>query len=430
MAQQSVSIGSSANDGTGDPLRTAFTKINANFSELYGDTAEANDILDDTSPQLGGNLDINGFNITSARSNEDIVIAPSGTGGVLASGLRLAGTTISADDSSTVNINEGLNVDGAITVEGATTLSGALAVTGVSTLSGSVVMDNITIDQSTISSSSNADINITPGGTGNIVAGAVTINGTTLSAADSSKITIAEALDVTGATTLSGLAYPTSDGDSGQVLQTDGSGTLSWASVSLGDLSIIGATIAAPSNAPLTLISSGSSVNIEGLSVAGNVISTTDSSAGVEITGNLIPSADGIYQLGSSSKRWQTAYLSAETLDIGGATISSDGTGSIAIAATGATLPSGSKVGTQNLMLGGKTTGSSGRPVQLVEVFVSDGSTVRSDAQILAQTANLELEFNGTVDDTPVYTEAQQTFTLSTGATLASNQTGVTLFQF
>ncbi len=35
MAQQTVSIGSSANDGTGDPLRTAFTKINANFTELY-----------------------------------------------------------------------------------------------------------------------------------------------------------------------------------------------------------------------------------------------------------------------------------------------------------------------------------------------------------------------------------------------------------
>jgi hypothetical protein len=197
-----------------------------------------------------------------------------------------------------------------------------------------------------------------------------------------------------------------------------------------GDISFVGATISAPTNAPLTLVSSGAAVEIEGLSVAGNVISTTDSSAGIEITGNLIPSADGTYQLGSSSRRWQTAYLSAETLDIGGATISSDGTGAIAIAATGATLPSGSKVGSQNLMLGGKTTASSGRPVQLVEVFVSDGSTVRSDAQILAQTANLELEFNGTVDDTPVYTEAQQTFTLSTGATLASNQTGVTLFQF
>ena len=159
MAQQTIGIGSSANDGTGDPLRTAFTKINTNFTELYGDTAEANDLLEDASPQLGGNLDINGFNITSARSNEDIVIAPSGTGGVLASGLRLAGTTISADDSSTVNINEGLNVDGAATVEGAATLSSTLAVSGATTLTTTTI-DNLTIQDANISSSSNADINL------------------------------------------------------------------------------------------------------------------------------------------------------------------------------------------------------------------------------------------------------------------------------
>ena len=35
MAQQIVSIGTVANDGTGDPVRTAGTKINANFTELY-----------------------------------------------------------------------------------------------------------------------------------------------------------------------------------------------------------------------------------------------------------------------------------------------------------------------------------------------------------------------------------------------------------
>ena len=35
MAQQTIGIGSIANDGTGDPLRTAFTKINANDTELY-----------------------------------------------------------------------------------------------------------------------------------------------------------------------------------------------------------------------------------------------------------------------------------------------------------------------------------------------------------------------------------------------------------
>jgi hypothetical protein len=198
-----------------------------------------------------------------------------------------------------------------------------------------------------------------------------------------------------------------------------------------GDISFVGATIAAPSNAPLTLISSGSSVNIEGLSVAGNVISTTDSSAGVEITGNLIPSADGVYQLGSSSKRWQTAYLSAETLDIGGATISSDGTGNIEIAATGATLPSGSKVGTNGISLTGSKDGTLSRPVQNVGLFVNDGSSTLTDAQLLATTAALTLEFNATVEDVPVYTDAGQTFTLANGTALVdSDAAGITLFQF
>jgi hypothetical protein len=36
MAQQVIDVGTSASDGTGDPLRDAFTKINDNFTELYG----------------------------------------------------------------------------------------------------------------------------------------------------------------------------------------------------------------------------------------------------------------------------------------------------------------------------------------------------------------------------------------------------------
>ena len=35
MAQQTINIGSSPNKGDGDPLRTAFDKINDNFDELY-----------------------------------------------------------------------------------------------------------------------------------------------------------------------------------------------------------------------------------------------------------------------------------------------------------------------------------------------------------------------------------------------------------
>lgn len=36
MSIQTIGVGSSANDGTGDPARTAFLKVNANFAELYG----------------------------------------------------------------------------------------------------------------------------------------------------------------------------------------------------------------------------------------------------------------------------------------------------------------------------------------------------------------------------------------------------------
>jgi len=202
------------------------------------------------------------------------------------------------------------------------------------------------------------------------------------------------------------------------------------ANVAIGDLSFVGSTIAAPSNADLTLVSSNGNVVIEGIRVAGTTLSTEDSSPGIEIAGNLIPSQDGVFQLGSQSRRWQTAYLAAETIDLGGATIKSDGSGELTIAATGATLPVGSKVVDQAIVLGGKTNKTTARPVQIVKLFVSDGSSNFSDAQLLAKTADLELEFNGTVEDVPVYTDAQQTFTLATGDSLATNAGGITLFQF
>ena len=63
-------------------------------------------------------------------------------------------------------------------------------------------------------------------------------------------------------------------------------------------------------------------------------------------------------------------------------------------------------------------------------MFVSDGSTTFTDAQLLAKDGDLNLEFNATVETIPVYTEANQTFTLSDGTNLADQVTDVTLFQF
>tara|TARA_R100000027_G_C2236580_1_gene90742 strand:- start:52 stop:942 length:891 start_codon:yes stop_codon:yes gene_type:complete len=199
---------------------------------------------------------------------------------------------------------------------------------------------------------------------------------------------------------------------------------------SLGDLTAVGSTLSSPSNADLTLTSSGGNVVIEGIRVAGTTISTEDSSPGIEIAGNLIPSQDGVFQLGSTNRRWQTLYVAAETIDLGGATISSDGTGTVSIAASGAVLPTGSKLQENPISILGVTGKTAVRPVQNVKVFVSDGSTTFSDTELLAKDGDLNLEFNATVETIPVYTEAQQTFTLADGTNLSDQVTDVTLFQF
>ena len=111
---QTINIGTYANDGTGDDLRTAFEKVNSNFASLYSDllvnnaanigtgsgiyagrndtvlqfkslvagngvtlTSDASTVTinagitkvqDDTTPKLGGDLDINGHNIVGTGS--------------------------------------------------------------------------------------------------------------------------------------------------------------------------------------------------------------------------------------------------------------------------------------------------------------------------------------------------------------------------
>lgn len=45
MAKQVIGIGTTANDGTGDPLRNAFNKTNENFTELYNGAGVADDSI-------------------------------------------------------------------------------------------------------------------------------------------------------------------------------------------------------------------------------------------------------------------------------------------------------------------------------------------------------------------------------------------------
>ena len=59
MAKQTIGIGASANDGSGDPIRIAFDKVNDNFNELYGNGGTTGSTLIDLFDS-NGNFDLFG----------------------------------------------------------------------------------------------------------------------------------------------------------------------------------------------------------------------------------------------------------------------------------------------------------------------------------------------------------------------------------
>lgn len=304
MAQQTLNVGSNANDGTGDTLRSAMQKVNTMFTELY------------LSPLSGGDLSFTGNEISATRSNEDLVFKPSGTGSVSFPAIRIndnniegtrsneninllpngigsvvfgaikfTGTTLSSDDSTVININEGLVVDGTLNVSGASTLTGAvnlsstlqvpsalttlstLNVTGTTSLVGTTTIDNLTFNDNTIGSSSNADINLTPGGTGTVVIENLTID---------SNINIT---DNEIKTTTSNSDLVISPAGTGQIV-------IAKADINSGaiDNTVIGATT--PAAGTFTTLITNSALTVDGVTIDDNTISTNSSNANLELSGN------------------------------------------------------------------------------------------------------------------------------------------------
>ncbi len=238
MAIQKINLGTAGNDGTGDAIRTAFQKVNDNFSELYGRSTGLTDIVSDTTPQLGGSLDVNSKSIVST-SNGNILISPDGTGYVLLDRVKITDSAITSNHPNTdlaltgngtgrVSIN-GIKyppVDGAAGQVLQTNGSGVLSwVNNAGGGGGST--GNLSIIGSEIHSPSNANLHLRPNGTGSVVIDNVKIQNSTISSSASNEDLTLDA-NGTGKVIIEGLTYPTADGSANQFLKTNGSGVLSF----------------------------------------------------------------------------------------------------------------------------------------------------------------------------------------------------------
>ena len=160
------------------------------------------------------------------------------------------------------------------------------------------------------------------------------------------------------------------------------------------------------------ILETGSAVLLDGTdsdgSDAGSRIDLEDDTfgSGVDlsnVTQDIIPDQNNVRNLGSSTKRFKELFLSGQTIDLGGATISSDGSGVVSISADGVTLPTGSKVSADTIAV----AGTNGKTSVDVPFFSRAGGTSTANATFKFQSKGLSY----------VFTDAG-TFTLSDGTAL------------
>ena len=412
MAQELINIGAQANDGTGDTIRNAGRKINVNFTEFFALPVVASDIRFEQNNIVSkssnadivlktagtGNisfpaLTVEDNNIKLTRSNDDLKITANGSGKVVIGGIGFAGTSIVATDSTIININENLIVDGDFgnnsntintgtmsagsgsqvgnltlangsitdssgaisfgnenltttgTLVGATgstignltlangsitdssgdisfgnenitttgnfnagvTTLGSLTVSGASSFVGTTTVDNLTFNDNIISTSSNADLNLTPGGTGVVNVSNLTID---------SSINLKDNV----------IKVTRSDDD--LVLSANGTGSVQMSKIDMNegtvDNVVIGGTTPAAGTFT-TLAFSGTSIVADGVTITDNTITANRSNDNLELEANgsgyvningvlNFPNSDGtvgqlIQTNGSGQLSWQTSPI-------------------------------------------------------------------------------------------------------------------------
>ena len=384
-------------------------------------TGGISDVVSDTTPQLGGALDVNGNAIVSA-SNGNISITPNGSGKVILDGLshptsdgsagqflktdgggNLAFATVNTDLSgdSTPQLGGNLDVNGNSIVSAS---NGNIAITPNG--SGKVILDGLSHPTS---DGSNGQV-LTTDGAGNLsftsktvdttnlvddttpqLGGDLDINGNTIVSTSNGNIAITP--NGSGKVILDGLSHPTADGSNGQFLKTDGGGTLSFASVTQatgnelenlsedtspqlgGNLDVNGNDIVSTSNANIDILPNGSGVvNLDG----------NGSSGGVSVSDGLIDIRTGTGNVAKVKFYCESSNAPAQTLHAAPHSAASSAV-LVLPTASGTLVGTGDTGSVSNTMLGGSivdtklSTISTANKVSLAAVDIDGATDIGAD---------------------------------------------------
>lgn len=331
----------------------------------------------------GGNLTITGNTLSSSNVNGNISLSPNGTGNILvdtstatqifysgtnkeltsSSNLTYNGTNVAVTGGLTVTANitsprfisnvatgtAPFTVLSTTTVANLTAQNASVAAT-VSTAAqpnitslGNLTLaniDNIQINDNTISTTdTNGNLNLTPNGTGNVVISTLAVSDLTQNRVvyvnsankiiDNANLTFnGTTLTVTGNANVTTLNATTSNSgniriSANTVESSDTNGNISITPNGTGNVGI-------KKSSPTTALDVNGTVTSTGLNAAGAVTLGSSSADGITILGrlvtNIIPLTTGSYDLGSSSNKFRTAFLSGN-LTVDGSVVIGDTTG-------------------------------------------------------------------------------------------------------
>jgi hypothetical protein len=172
MTQQVINTGAVANDGTGDPLRSAFIKADDNFDAIwaYG--------------PVDTNIKISGTTITATSTNGNITLAPNGIGSVITTNVLPSTSNVYTLGSSTAYYNSAhittVNTPtlAATAITATTITGGTIAGSHTGTFDGDLTGSVFADDSSLLVDGINSTATLTALTTGNVTTTPQTVTST------------------------------------------------------------------------------------------------------------------------------------------------------------------------------------------------------------------------------------------------------------